>query len=124
MLMPSVLLLQLVRAFAVGGAVCAVGQLLFDAAGLTPAHTMSILVSAGSLLGVLGLWPALRDFAGCGASLPIVNFGSLLTEGAMEGAARDGFIGLLTGLLQPVSAGLCAAVVAGFGAALLFRPKA
>lgn len=112
------------RAFLVGGALCLVGQLLFDLAGLTPAHTMSILVSAGSLLGVLGLWPRLTDFAGYGAALPIVNFGSMLAEGAMQGAAKDGFIGLLTGMLSTVSAGITMAVVAGFAVALLFRPKA
>ena len=118
------ILTHFIRAFLVGGAVCLVGQLLFDLAGLTPAHTMSILVSAGSLLGVLGLWPALTDFAGYGAALPIVNFGSMLTEGALQGAAQDGFIGLLTGMFQTVSAGMTAAVAAGFAVALIFRPKA
>ena len=83
--MLSELLTHFFRAFLVGGAVCLVGQLLFDAARLTPAHTMSILVCSGSVLGVLGLWPALTDFAGYGAALPIVNFGSMLTEGALRG---------------------------------------
>ena len=118
------LLTHLVRAFVVGGAVCLIGQLLFDVAKLTPAHTMSVLVSAGAVLGAVGLWPALVEFSGFGARLPIVNFGSLLVEGAMQGAAKDGFIGLLTGLMKPVSAGLSAAVVFGFVTALVFKPKA
>ena len=121
--MLSELFTHFCRAFLIGGAVCLIGQLLFDVARLTPAHTMSLLVCGGSLLGALGWWPALTDFAGYGAALPIVNFGSMLTEGAMEGAAGDGFIGLLTGLLKPVSAGVATAVVAGFLVALIFRPK-
>ena len=115
--------MHFLRAFLVGGAVCLIGQLLFDVAHLTPAHTMSILVCAGSVLGALSLWPDLRDFAGYGAALPIVNFGSMLTEAAMRGAARDGFIGLLTDMFKTVSAGMAAAVAAGFLTALIFRPK-
>ena len=84
---------------------------------------MSILVCAGSVLGAPSLWPRLRDFAGYGAALPIVNFGSMLTESALRGAARDGFIGLLTDMFKTVSAGMAAAVAAGFLTALLFRPK-
>ena len=122
--MLSELLTHFFRAFLVGGAVCLIGQLLFDAARLTPAPTMRILVCSGSVLGVLGLWPALADFAGYGAALPIVNFGSMLTEGALQGAAKDGFIGLFTGMYKTVSAGMTAAVAAGFAVALLFRPKA
>lgn len=118
------ILTHFIRAFVVGGAICLVGQLLFDVANLTPAHTMSLLVTAGALLGALGLWPRLTDFAGFGARLPIVNFGSLLVEGALQGAAKDGFIGLLTAMLRPVSAGLAAAVAFGFLTALCFKPKA
>lgn len=122
--MLSEILTHFFRAFLVGGAVCLIGQLLFDAAHLTPAHTMSVLVCGGSVLGALGLWPRLSDFAGYGAALPIVNFGSMLTEGALRGAAKDGFIGLFTGMYRTVSAGMTAAVAAGFAVALLFRPKA
>ena len=111
------------RAFLVGGTVCLIGQLLFDLAGLTPAHTMSILVCAGSVLGALSLWPRLRDFAGYGAALPIVNFGSMLTEAALQGVERAGFIGLLTDMFKTTSAGVAVAVAAGFLTALIFRPK-
>ena len=122
--MTVLILTHFLRAFAVGGLICLAGQLLFDVGKLTPAHTMSLLVTAGSILGALGLWPQLRDFAGYGAALPIVNFGSLLAEGALAGAAETGFIGLFTGIFSRVSAGICGAVTAGFVVALLFRPKA
>lgn len=112
------------RALIIGGLFCVAGQLLFDLANLTPAHTMSVLVSLGSLLAIFGLYPALVDFAGFGASLPIVNFGNILVEGAREGAASGGFLGILTGMLKPASAGIAAAVVFGFIIALLCKPNA
>ena len=109
-------LTQFFRAFVIGGAICVIGQLLFDVANLTPAHTMSIL-------GVLGLYPLLVDFAGFGAMLPISSFGNTLVEGAKEGAASGGFWGIFTGLIKQVSAGVTAAVVFGFFTALVFKPK-
>ena len=115
--------LHFFRAFLVGGAICLFGQLLFDAANLTPASTMSVLVTAGSILAIFGWYPDLVDFAGFGARLPIVNFGNLLVEGAKNGAENGGFLGLLTGMLKPVSAGVSAPVIFGFAVALLFRPK-
>ena len=117
------LLRQFFRALLIGGLLCTAGQLLFDLANLTPAHTMSILVSTGSLLAICGIYPALVDFAGFGASLPILNFGNLLVSGAREGALADGFLGILTGMLKPVSAGITAAVVFGFLVALFCKPK-
>ena len=77
-------LTQFFRAFVIGGAICVIGQLLFDVANLTPAHTMSVLVVAGSILGVLGLYPLLVDFAGFGAMLPISSFGNTLVEGDVD----------------------------------------
>ena len=116
-------LTQFFRAFVIGGAICVIGQLLFDVANLTPAHTMSVLVVAGSILGVLGLYPLLVDFAGFGAMLPISSFGNTLVEGAKEGAASGSFWGIFTGLIKQVSAGVTAAVVFGFFTALVFKPK-
>lgn len=115
-------LFQFFRAFVVGGLICVVGQLLFDVANLTPAHTMSILVVAGSALSIVGVYPMLADFAGFGAMLPISNFGNMLVEGAKSGST-EGFWGILQGLLTKVSAGVSAAVVSGFVIALVFRPK-
>ena len=121
--MESTLLISIIRAFCIGGLLCVVGQLLFDVANLTPAITMSILVTAGSILGGLGLYEKLADYAGFGAKLPIVSFGNTLTQGAIEGAKTDGFIGLFTGMMEPVSTGVVAAVVAGLFIALIFKPK-
>ena len=111
------------RAFLVGGAICLLGQIMFDVFNLTPAHTMSILVCLGSLFGVFGLYDKLKEFAGFGAMLPIASFGNTLTQGAMQGAAKDGFWGIFSGMLEPVSAGVAAAVVFGFAVALAFKPK-
>jgi stage V sporulation protein AE len=117
------LLGQLLKAFLVGGGICLIGQLLFDVLNLTPAHTMSILVISGSILSGLGIYPLLVDFAGFGAMLPISSFGNVLAEGARAGAAEGGFWGIFSGLLKQVSAGISAAVVFGFLAALFFKPK-
>ena len=122
--MPDDLWLQLIKAAAVDGLICFIGQLLFDVANLTPAHTMSVLVSAGAILGGLGWYEKLADWAGFGARLPISSFGNTLVQGALEGAAQHGFWGILTGMLGPVSAGVTAAVAFGLIVALLFQPKA
>ena len=114
--------MQLLRAFVVGGFICVIGQLLMDVANLTPAHTLSILVVAGSVLSIFGIYPALVDFAGAGATLPISSFGNTLVEGARQGAASNGFLGIFTGMLGPVSAGVTAAVVFGMLTALVFKP--
>lgn len=116
-------LTQFFRAFVIGGAICVIGQLLFDIANLTPAHTTSILVISGSILSVFGLYPMLVDFAGFGAMLPIASFGNMLVEGAQAGAISDGFWGILGGMLKQVSAGLSATVIFGFLIALVFKPK-
>lgn len=117
------LLLQLLKAFLVGGGICLIGQLMFDVANLTPAHTMSVLVISGSILSGLGVYPLLADFAGFGAMLPISSFGNTLVQGARAGAEAHGFFGIFAGLLQQVSTGISAAVVFGFFAALFFKPK-
>ncbi len=117
------ILMQLFRAFVIGGLICVIGQILLDVANLTPAHTMSVLVVSGSVLSIVGVYPLLVEFAGFGAMLPISNFGNILVEGAKAGAA-EGFFGILGGLLSKVSAGVSSAVIAGFFVALVFRPKA
>ena len=112
----------LLKSFVVGGCICVIGQLLFDAAKLTPAHTMSILVTAGALLGAFGIYDKLVDFAGEGAALPIVSFGNTLVTSAMEGAAESGFFGIWSQMLADVSTGIAAAVFFAFATALIFKP--
>lgn len=110
-------------AFVIGGAICLIGQLLMDWLKLTPAHTMSTLVVSGAILGGLGLYDPLIKFAGAGASVPISSFGNSLVKGAMEEAEQNGIIGVLTGIFEITSAGISSAIIFGFLAALLFRPK-
>lgn len=110
-------------AFVVGGLICVIGQLLLDVAKFTPAHVMSILVVSGAVLDGLGLYEPLIDFAGAGATVPITSFGNALVHGAMAEAQRTGLVGILTGIFEVTSAGISAAIIFGFLAALLFKPK-
>ncbi|MCD5407075.1 MAG: stage V sporulation protein AE [Desulfotomaculum sp.] len=110
-------------AFVVGGLICVIGQLLLDIGKFTPAHTMSILVVTGAVLEGLGLYEPLLDFAGAGAGVPITSFGHALVQGAMIEAEKTGIIGIFTGLLETTSAGIAAAIIFSFMAALFFKPK-
>lgn len=110
-------------AFLVGGGICVVGQLLMDVFKLTPAHTMCTLVVSGAILGGLGLYDPLVKFAGAGATVPISSFGNSLLKGALSEAERSGIIGVLTGIFEITSAGVSAAIIFGFLASLIFKPK-
>lgn len=117
------LLVSFIIAFIVGGVICVIGQLLLDVGKLTPGHTLSILVVAGSILGGFGLYDPLIDFAGAGATIPITSFGNSLTQGAFAEAEKHGWIGVLTGMFEVTSSGVSAAIIFGFIAALIFKPK-
>ncbi len=110
-------------AFVVGGLICVIGQLLMDVGKLTPAHTMSLLVVTGAVLGGLGLYEPLIDFAGAGATVPITSFGNSLVHGAIAEAEKTGLVGILTGIFEITSAGISAAIIFGFLASLLVRSK-
>jgi stage V sporulation protein AE len=110
-------------AFIIGGAICVIGQILMDGFKLTPAHTMSTLVVTGAVLGGLGWYDSLVKFAGAGASVPISSFGNQLVKGALQEAEQNGIVGVLTGIFEITSAGISAAIIFGFIAALVFRPK-
>ncbi|WP_059052036.1 stage V sporulation protein AE [Paenibacillus senegalimassiliensis] len=112
-----------VWAFIVGGLICVIGQLMFDVLKLTPAHTMSSLVVAGAVLDALGLYDPLVKFAGAGATVPITSFGNSLVHGALTELQRDGWIGVITGIFDVTSAGISAAIIFSFLAALVVRPK-
>lgn len=114
---------ELLKAFLIGGIICAVGQLLIDYTKLTPARILTGFVVAGVILSAVGLYKPLADFAGAGASVPLTGFGHLLAEGIRKAVDRDGFIGIFTGGLTASSAGITAALLAGLGASLIFRPK-
>ncbi|MCZ2257205.1 stage V sporulation protein AE [Sporosarcina sp. G11-34] len=112
-----------ITAFVVGGLICVIGQLLFDVAKLTPAHTLCILVVSGSIMDGFGIYEPLIDFAGAGATIPITSFGNALTHGAMAEAEKHGFVGVLTGMFEVTSSGISAAILFGFIGALLFKSR-
>lgn len=114
---------KFIWAFAVGGSICVLGQILMDVFRLTPAHTMCTLVVLGAILGGLGLYEPLIKFAGAGATVPISSFGNSLVKGALAEAQKNGVIGVLTGVFEVTSAGISSAIIFGFIAALVFRPK-
>lgn len=114
---------KFIWAFIVGGGICVIGQIMMDVFKLTPAHTTCTLVVVGAILGGLGLYDPLVKFAGAGASIPISSFGNSLVKGALMEVERDGIIGVLTGTFEVTSAGISSALIFGFIAALIFKPK-
>ncbi|MBQ3356408.1 MAG: stage V sporulation protein AE [Oscillospiraceae bacterium] len=115
--------MEYVWAFVVGGALCVIGQILIDKTKLTPARILVSYVVSGVFLGAIGLYPKLVDFAGAGATVPLTGFGNTLAKGVREAVARDGFLGIFTGGLTAAAAGICAAVLFGLLAGLIFKPK-
>ena len=117
------LLISCLKAFAVGGALCAVGQVLIDRTKLTPARILTIYVVAGVILGAVGVYQPLTDWAGAGASIPLTGFGSTLAKGVREAVAEKGVLGAFTGGLTASAGGIAAAICFGFLAAPIFRPN-
>lgn len=117
------MLWEIIKAFIVGGAICAVGQLLIDYTKLTPARILTSFVVAGVVLSALGIYKPLVDFAGAGASVPLTGFGHLLAEGVRKAIDRDGFLGIFTGGMTSASAGITVALLAGLSASAVFRQK-
>ena len=114
---------KFIFAFVIGGLICVVGQLIMDILEITPAHTTCTLVVIGTILGGFGLYDPLVNLAGAGAFVPISSFGNTLVTGALLDAEKTGFIGIFTGILKPVSSGVSAAIIFGFIAAIIFKPK-
>lgn len=110
-------------AFIIGGLICVIGQILMDVFKQTPAHTMVILVCTGAVLGGLGIYEKLVEFAGAGATVPITSFGNALFQGAMSEAQNHGVIGIITGIFEITSAGISAALIFAFMSSLLFKSK-
>ena len=116
-------LLPYLRCFLVGGALCAAGQILIDKTALTPARILTGYVVLGVALGALGLYQPLVDWAGAGATVPLTGFGNALAKGVRRAVEEKGWLGILTGGFTAGAAGICAALVFGYLAALLFRAK-
>ncbi len=116
------LLIEYGKAFAVGGLLCAVGQLLIDYTKLTPARILTIFVVTGVLLGALGVYQPLADWAGAGATVPLTGFGSALAKGVKKAVEEKGLLGAFTGGFTAAAGGICAAMFFGYLVALVFKP--
>ncbi len=114
---------EFLKAFAVGGLICAVGQVLIDYTKLTPARILVSFVVLGVILGGLGWYQPLVDFAGAGATVPLTGFGSSLAKGTFEAVQEKGFLGALTGGVTATAGGISVAIFLGLVAALLFKPS-
>ncbi|MBQ7132134.1 MAG: stage V sporulation protein AE [Oscillospiraceae bacterium] len=110
-------------AFAIGGLFCAIGQVLIDYTKLTPARILVAYVVSGVILGAMGFYQKIADFAGAGATVPLTGFGNLLAKGVKKAVDEDGFLGIFTGGLTASAAGITAAIISGLIIALLFKPK-
>lgn len=112
-----------IKAFVVGGALCLLGQILIDKTKLTPARILVSYVVVGVLLGAIGVYQPIVEFAGAGATVPLTGFGNTLAKGVKEAVRQDGFIGIFTGGLKASAGGITAAIVAGLTASFLFKAK-
>ena len=110
-------------AFLIGGLLCVIGQLLIDYTKLTPARILVGYVTAGVILGGLGIYPYLVRLAGAGASVPLSGFGNLLAQGIRKDVDAHGLLGVLTGGLGASAGGICAALLSGLIAASVFTSK-
>lgn len=117
------LFLEYFYPFLVGGILCAIGQVLIDYTKLTPARILVAYVVAGIILGGIGWYQPLVDFAGAGATIPLTGFGYLLAKGVKRAVSEQGLLGVLTGGFTAAAAGIAAAIIFGFIIALIFKPK-
>lgn len=115
--------LLMLKCFIVGGLICIIGQILIDKTKLTPARILVIYVTLGAILGGLGIYKHLIDFAGCGATVPLTGFGANLAKGAIEAVKDQGLLGAFIGGVKNSAGGIAAAVFFGYIASLLAKPK-
>ena len=115
--------MEYIKAFMVGGFFCFIGQLLIDKTKLTPARILVGYVVIGVILGAIGVYKPLAEFAGAGATVPLTGFGYTLSKGVKEAVQQDGFIGILTGGLRSTAGGITAAMVAGLIMSVLFNAR-
>lgn len=115
--------MMLLRCFVTGGIICIIGQVLIDKTKLTPARILVAFVTTGAILGGLGIYKYLVDFAGAGATVPLTGFGYNLAKGAIDGVKESGLVGAFTGGVKASAGGIAAAVFFGYMAALISKPK-
>lgn len=112
-----------IKAFVIGGLLCALGELLILKTRLTSARILVGYVTAGTILGAVGVWQPLADWAGAGATVPLLGFGNSLAQGALRAVRSRGLLGAFTGGVEATAAGITAAIVFGYLMAILFKPK-
>ena len=115
--------MEYIRAFLAGGAICAVVQLLMDKTKLMPGRIMVLLVVSGAILGSIGVYEPFEQWAGAGATVPLLGFGNTLWKGVKEGIETEGLLGLLKGGLTASAAGISAALIFGYLASVFSQPK-
>ena len=115
--------MKYLNACLVGGLLCLIGQILIDKTKLTPARILVSYVVAGVVLGGLGLYPPLVEFAGAGATVPLTGFGNTLAKGVREAVQEKGFLGIFTGGLGATAGGITVAIAAALLVSLIFRPR-
>ncbi len=117
------MLMEYFNAFWVGGVICVIAQILIDKTKMTPARILVSFVVAGVILGAFGIYDKIIDYAGAGASVPIVGFGNTLANGVRKGIAERGFLGIFTGGISAAAGGVAASIFFGFLAAIIFKPR-
>ena len=115
--------MDFIIAFLVGGAICAIVQLVMDMTKIQPGNIMVSLVCIGAVLGAVGVYEPFKEWAGAGASVPLLGFGSSLFEGVKEDVMGYGFIGSFSGGFRMAAVGISAALILGYLASLVFKPK-
>ena len=112
-----------IRAFLVGGVICALVQILMEKTKMMPGRIMVLLVVSGAILGAIGIYEPFKEWAGAGASVPLLGFGNILWQGVKKAVGEDGILGAFIGGLTASSGGITAALVFGYLASLVFKPK-
>ncbi|MGI6772113.1 MAG: SpoVA/SpoVAEb family sporulation membrane protein [Acutalibacteraceae bacterium] len=115
--------MMFLKAFLVGGLLCVIGQVIIDKTKLTPGRVLVGYVIAGVVLGAIGLYGPLKEWAGAGATVPLTGFGNLLAEGTRKAVEEKGLIGALSGPLTAGSVGIMAAVISGLIVSFFAKPK-
>lgn len=117
------MILDYIKAFVVGGILCAIGQILIDKTSLTPAKILVSYVVAGVILGGFGIYKPFAEWAGAGATVPLTGFGNTLAQGVKKAVEEKGLLGAFTGGFTSAAGGICAAIFFGYIIALIFKPK-
>lgn len=116
-------MIEILKAFVLGGCICIIGQILIDFTKITPARIMVIYVVSGVVLGIFGLYQPLIDWGGAGATVPLVGFGNTLAKGVIKDVEEIGLLGVFTGGVKAAAAGITAAITFGYIMAIISKPK-